>query len=499
MIGGDFNANVGRNSEREGVYGRYGLGRANEAGIDLIDWCEENGLAYVNCFMRHKRRGTWFNMMYGRWYELDGFVVRKDERHGMVRKVSTIGECTMSDHKPKSMIVRVVRRRWRTNLEERRSPRIKWEVLKEEGKREEYVEATRVRVEELVVDEIREEETEWDALTGVMIEAATEVCGVMSGQAASPWTIGHEVELEELRRRIQDEVNERNEKLQMLEYRRRLRGRRDYREREQLTREVEEAREKVKEARRNLRVRLRGLEREWWDERITECEEACRSGRMGDMYKILKKIGTKGWKKAQANVKITAEEFKEHFEKVSEMRYEVDPRVIHEAVNGANDLRGSVEARLGNERMNVVPSRGEIEEAMKEMKESAPGEDGVRMFFIRCACQEVKERVIEMIQVMFEKRANKWEQSLKSGVIAPLFKKGERADRNNNRGVCLLTMGSRILARVITKRLREWAESLNLMDDNQCGFRKGRSTADATQMMVRMQEDVCDYRKKNVR
>ena len=64
-----------------------GVGRMNEAGRDLIDWCEEHGLEYVNSFMRHERRGTWFNVRYGRWYELDGFLVRKGERHRMVERM----------------------------------------------------------------------------------------------------------------------------------------------------------------------------------------------------------------------------------------------------------------------------------------------------------------------------------------------------------------------------------------------------------------------------
>ena len=67
------NANVGQGEGRRGVSGKYGVGRENVAGRDLLDWCEENGLAYVNSYMRHERRGTWFNLRYGRWYELDGF------------------------------------------------------------------------------------------------------------------------------------------------------------------------------------------------------------------------------------------------------------------------------------------------------------------------------------------------------------------------------------------------------------------------------------------
>ena len=57
-------------------------------------------------------------------------------------------------------------------------------------------------------------------------------------------------------------------------------------------------------------------------------------------------------------------------------------------------------------------------------------------------------------------------------------------------------MGSRIVARIVACRLKDWAEAMGLMDDNQAGFRGGRSTADATQMMVRLQEDAEDLRRR---
>ncbi len=52
--------------------------------------------------------------------------------------------------------------------------------------------------------------------------------------------------------------------------------------------------------------------------------------------------------------------------------------------------------------------------------------------------------------------------------------------------------GKQNLARIMVNRLRIWAEKLKLLDDEQAGFRKERSMADATQKMVRIQEDVSD-------
>ena len=37
---------------------------------------------------------------------------------------------------------------------------------------------------------------------------------------------------------------------------------------------------------------------------------------------------------------------------------------------------------------------------------------------------------------------------------------------------------------------------MEFLDKNQCGFRCGRSTANTAQIVVRMNEDVCDNRKR---
>ena len=120
----------------------FEMGRMNDAGRYLIEWCEANGLAYANSFVRHTERGTWFNRMYGRWYELDGFVVRQNERHSMIRRMRCERMNELSDHKPKKVVICVEKRRWRA-VNGERNRRIKWEVLRDSEKKEEYKESTR--------------------------------------------------------------------------------------------------------------------------------------------------------------------------------------------------------------------------------------------------------------------------------------------------------------------------------------------------------------------
>ena len=43
--------------------------------------------------------------MYGRWYELDGFVVRQNERHCMIRRMRCERMNELSDHKHKKAVI----------------------------------------------------------------------------------------------------------------------------------------------------------------------------------------------------------------------------------------------------------------------------------------------------------------------------------------------------------------------------------------------------------
>ena len=98
---------------------------------------------------------------------------------------------------------------------------------------------------------------------------------------------------------------------------------------------------------------------------------------------------------------------------------------------------------------------------------------------------------------MFTTRASHWEQSVKIRQRVALFKKGDRNECGNYRGVCLLSMLSRKkLARILGKHLRIWTEKLQVLDQNQNGFQPNRSTADSTQVITRIQEDMQFVKKR---
>ena len=66
----------------------------------------------------------------------------------------------------------------------------------------------------------------------------------------------------------------------------------------------------------------------------------------------------------------------------------------------------------------------------------------------------------------------------RTGIIVPLFKKGDPNEAKNYRGITLLSTAYKIYTEVIRKRLEKEVEEKMLLPEGQAGFRKGRSTLD---------------------
>ena len=147
---------------------------------------------------------------------------------------------------------------------------------------------------------------------------------------------------------------------------------------------------------------------------------------MGKMYRILREIGAGQSKTAPATTTITTGQFKKHFEKLSSQRFERRPQEIERAAARAEDKRRDPEAIEANQLLNETPQEEEIIEAIKYMKDGAPGEDNLRISYIREAHSSVKLEVVKAVQVMFEYPAEEWDTCLKTGMMCPIFKKGDK-------------------------------------------------------------------------
>ena len=85
----------------------------------------------------------------------------------------------------------------------------------------------------------------------------------------------------------------------------------------------------------------------------------------------------------------------------------------------------------------------------------------------------------------------------KDALIIHLFKRnGTRQLCDNHRGISLLSIAGKVLARVLLYRLNEHFEQSGLQPESQCGFKKDRGTVDmifaARQLQEKCQEQNMD-------
>jgi len=81
-------------------------------------------------------------------------------------------------------------------------------------------------------------------------------------------------------------------------------------------------------------------------------------------------------------------------------------------------------------------------------------------------------------------------QQWKDTSIVAIYKnKGERADCGNNRGISLLSVGGKILARVMLNRLLTHVAEV-ILPESQCGFLRGRSTIEMV-FVARLLQEKC--------
>ncbi|XP_058810337.1 uncharacterized protein LOC131675385 [Phymastichus coffea] len=119
----------------------------------------------------------------------------------------------------------------------------------------------------------------------------------------------------------------------------------------------------------------------------------------------------------------------------------------------------------------------EIRAAWKSLKKKkTPGWDDIPNEAWIYGSEEINNKLIAIIGKIWD--GEEIPDSWKTGVIVPIFKKGDTNDTNNYRGITLLPTAYKIYAQIIRTKLVKEVEEKKLLPEGQAGFRKGRSTLD---------------------
>jgi len=298
----------------------------------------------------------------------------------------------------------------------------------------------------------------WEAVAEVIREASEKFLGRKPRVGADAIPEGTENSLKELKRQTQELFDRARAELDP-----------------ELSRQyLSESRAKGREHRRAIRSATKVQ----WEGVISRLERADGSNDKGAFYRELRSLKLYGAPVAQ-RVRFSPEELKSHFEAVG--------AEVNEA--GEEAWEGMVPVVQENEGLGAIPDEAEIWENLRGMRESAPGPDGVTVSMIRHGGGELRRYVIGLVQRMWETDPDEWEESLHEAEVIALHKKGDRSKLDNYRGICLLQIVSRLIARVAARRLSDQLEAEGILAGEQWGFRPYRSAVDALFVMSRVVAD----------
>ena len=149
-----------------------------------------------------------------------------------------------------------------------------------------------------------------------------------------------------------------------------------------------------------------------------------------------------------------------------------------------------------NPLLDELPTVSETVKAIKLLTSGkAPGSDAIPAEIYKAGDPPVAEKLTELFNIMWRKEAIP--QELKDATIIRLFKrKGNSQVCDNHRGISVLSVAGKILARVLLNGLNEHLEQSGPLLESQCGFWKDRGTIDmiftARQLQEKCQEQNVD-------
>lgn len=117
---------------------------------------------------------------------------------------------------------------------------------------------------------------------------------------------------------------------------------------------------------------------------------------------------------------------------------------------------------------------GEVEQCFLQMKEGSAGHDGIKPSVIK----KCKEYLLSPLAYIFNLSITEGTvpKSLKYAIVTPIYKTGEQNLMSNYRPISVLPVFSKILERLIFKRLYSYITEKDYFSKHQFGFRKKLST-----------------------
>jgi hypothetical protein len=132
-----------------------------------------------------------------------------------------------------------------------------------------------------------------------------------------------------------------------------------------------------------------------------------------------------------------------------------------------------------------LPTRQEVEDHIQRTQNNqAPGEDNIAAELVKYGGKELLDAMCKWIRTIWE--TEKMPESWKLGIICPIYKKGDRLECENYRGITLLNVDYKILTSIINEKVKKVTE--RIIGEYQCGIRPDKSTTDQLYIIRQIME-----------
>ena len=456
---GDFNARLGADRESwPRVLGHHGIGKLNENGQRLPEFCCFHNLCVTNTYFQNKdrRKASWRHPRSNHWHQLDLVITRADSINNVCNTRAYHSADCDTDHSLVASWVKVTPKRLHC-AKKKCQPRINTNQTLDPEKNALFIQRLG---ETLISDPSQSAVDRWNSLRTTIYNTAVSTYGKKE-RKNTDW-------FEESVSTLVPVIDAKCDALIMYK-----------------SNPSQQNHQALKAARSLAQKTARRCANNYWLRLSSSIQMASWSGNIRVMYEGIKQATGKPTKRSAPLKSKTGDVIKDRDKQMSRWVehyldiYSRENSVTQEALDSIEDLPVL-------EELDSEPTLEELSKAIDALASGkAPGEDGIPPEVIKCGKPALLEPLHELLCLCW--REGKVPQDMRNAKIITLYKnKGDRSDCNNYRGISLLSIVGKVFARVVLVRLQVLAE--RIYPESQCGFRSKRSTVDMIFSIRQLQE-----------